>query len=109
MVEIRTQRLLLRPAVPADMTPTHAILSNPRATTYWSTPPHDSLDRSREWLQGMIDIPPLEGEDFIVEHQGRVIGKAGLYRFPEIGWRIQAGPRYIVEARLRTALDWRLG
>ena len=34
----------------------------------------------------MIAIDPAEGEDFIVEHQGAVIGKAGLYRFPEIGF-----------------------
>jgi RimJ/RimL family protein N-acetyltransferase len=34
----------------------------------------------------MIDIPAGEGEDFVVEHEGRVVGKAGLYRFPEIGY-----------------------
>ena len=27
-----------------------------------------------------------EGEDFIVELDGRLIGKAGLWRFPEIGF-----------------------
>ncbi|MES2497640.1 MAG: GNAT family protein [Pseudomonadota bacterium] len=31
-------------------------------------------------------IPPGEGEDFVIEQDGRVIGKAGLYRFPEIGF-----------------------
>jgi [ribosomal protein S5]-alanine N-acetyltransferase len=69
-----------------DVAAFHAILSHPIAMAYWSTPPHENLDQSREWLQGMMEIPPSEGEDFAVEHQGRVIGKAGLYRFPEIGF-----------------------
>jgi RimJ/RimL family protein N-acetyltransferase len=34
----------------------------------------------------MIEIRLPEGEDFIVEHDGRLIGKAGLWRFPEIGF-----------------------
>jgi RimJ/RimL family protein N-acetyltransferase len=34
----------------------------------------------------MIDIAPDQGEDFVVAHRGQVIGKAGFYRFPEIGF-----------------------
>ena len=34
----------------------------------------------------MMSIDPLEGEDFVVECEGHVIGKAGFYRFPEIGY-----------------------
>lgn len=64
----------------------HAVLSSVEATLYWSTPPHADLDRTAVWLRAMIDIPSGEGEDFVVEHEGRVIGKAGLYRFPEIGF-----------------------
>ena len=86
MVEIRTERLLLRRATAADLTALHAILGNKRATAFWSTPPHRDLEQTREWLQSMIDIAAHEGEDFIVELDGRVIGKAGLYRFPEIGF-----------------------
>lgn len=83
---MHTGRLLLRKAVTADLPAIHAILSDSAATAYWSTPPHLTLDQSRDWLQSMIDIDPTQGDDFIVEHQGRVIGKAGLYRFPEIGF-----------------------
>lgn len=86
MTEITTERLRLRPANMADLAAIHAILSDPRATAYWSTPPHDSIEQSREWLGGMVSIAPEEGEDFVVEHEGYVIGKAGLYRFPEIGF-----------------------
>ena len=53
---------------------------------YWSTPPHEDLEVTRKWLRSMIEIAPGEGEDFIVEHGGRVVGKAGLFRFPEIGF-----------------------
>lgn len=86
MAIIQTQRLTLRPASEDDLAPLHEILSNPRATAFWSTPPHSSIETTRTWLGNMIAIPRADGEDFIVEHQGRVIGKAGLYRFPEIGY-----------------------
>lgn len=69
----------------------HAILSQPRAMAYWSTPPHTALDQSREWLGNMLAIPRPLGEDFIVEHAGRVIGKAGFYRFPSIGYLFDPG------------------
>ena len=84
---IHTPRLLLRPVQEAnDFVAMHAILSQPRAMAYWSTPPHDSEDQTREWLANMAQIEPAMGEDFIVEFDGRVIGKAGFYRFPDIGY-----------------------
>jgi RimJ/RimL family protein N-acetyltransferase len=86
VTEIRTKRLLLRPARRSDLTPLHAILSDTRAMAFWCTPPHPGLDETREWLESMIAIRPDEGEDFIVEHEGEVIGKTGLHRFPEIGF-----------------------
>lgn len=85
-MEFRTDRLLLRPARADDLEPMHAILSDARAMAYWSSPPHVDHDQSRKWLQSMIDIHLPDGEDFIVEHQGQLIGKAGLWRFPEIGF-----------------------
>jgi [ribosomal protein S5]-alanine N-acetyltransferase len=86
MIEIETPRLRLRPARASDEAPLHAILSDEVAMLHWSTPPHEHVERTREWLRSMIDIAPGEGEDFIVEHGGRVVGKAGLFRFPEIGF-----------------------
>ena len=85
-MEFRTERLLLRPANADDLEPLHAILSDPRAMAYWSSPPHESRDQTRDWLASMIAIQPTEGEDFIVEHEGKLVGKAGLWRFPEIGF-----------------------
>ncbi|MDE8651602.1 GNAT family N-acetyltransferase [Novosphingobium album (ex Liu et al. 2023)] len=86
MVTLRTERLTLRPARADDLDAIHALLSNPRAMAYWSTPPHTHRDQSREWLAGMIATAPDEGVDFVIAHHGRVIGKAGFYRFPEIGY-----------------------
>ena len=85
-MEIRTERLLLRPARADDLEPLHAILSDPRAMAYWSSPPHERIDQTHDWLASMIAIQQSEGEDFIVELDGRLIGKAGLWRFPEIGF-----------------------
>ena len=85
-MEFRTERLLLRPARPDDLEAMHAVLSDPRAMAYWSSTPHEDLEQTRNWLASMIAIQPTEGEDFIVELEGQLIGKAGLYRFPEIGY-----------------------
>jgi [ribosomal protein S5]-alanine N-acetyltransferase len=85
--EIRTARLLLRRARPGDLAGLHPILSDPAAMRYWSTLPHRSLDETRDWLDSMIaETPGEERDDFIVEHEGRVIGKAGCWRLPEIGF-----------------------
>lgn len=86
MAVIETERLILRPAREDDLDGLHAILSDPRATRYWSTPPHHTIDLTREWLASMIAGGSGGGEDFIIEHQGRVIGKTGFFQFPEVGF-----------------------
>lgn len=101
MVELSTPRLRLRRATPDDLEAFHTILSDPRAMTYWSSPPHESLDQTREWLAGMIEIPPALGDDFVIEQGGRVIGKAGCWRLPEIGYILSPdawGQGYALEA-----------
>jgi ribosomal-protein-alanine N-acetyltransferase len=106
-VEFRTERLVLRPARPEDLDAIHAILSNPQAMAYWSTPPHKTVQQSRDWLQSMIDIQLPDGEDIIIERDGKVIGKAGLWRFPEIGFILHPkfwGQGYAHEA-LRVVID----
>lgn len=85
-IEIVTERLRLRRARADDLAAMHAVLSDPRAVEYWSTPPHPDLETTRAWLGGMINAPPELGEDFVVELDGRVIGKAGFYRLPDVGF-----------------------
>jgi RimJ/RimL family protein N-acetyltransferase len=84
-VEIRTPRLILRTARPDDLEGLHAVLSDPRATVWWSTPSHETLDQTREWLDAMIAAGP-DHPDFVVEWDGRVIGKAGFWKLPDVGY-----------------------
>ena len=90
MTEIRTPRLLLRRARRDDLAAMHAVLSDPRAMRYWSTPPHADTTRTETWLESMLAIPPGEGDDFVIECAGVVIGKAGFYRYPEIGFILRS-------------------
>lgn len=84
---IHTARLTLRRVRPdADFADMHAVLSDREAMAYWATPPHDSDEETRDWLAAMAATPAGEGEDFIIEYQGRAVGKAGFYRFPDIGY-----------------------
>ena len=85
-MEFRTERLLLRLARADDLEPLHAIFSDPRAMAFWSSMPHGDRQTTRDWLASMMAIQPGEGEDFIVECDGQLLGKAGLYRFPDIGY-----------------------
>jgi RimJ/RimL family protein N-acetyltransferase len=86
MTELRTARLVLRRAIPGDLDAMHAVLSDPRAMTYWSHGPHESLEQTREWLDSMIGSPPELSEDFVVTLDGRTIGKLGAWRLPEFGF-----------------------
>ena len=86
MSQLLTPRLRLRRAEASDLAAFHAILSHPVAMRYWSTLPHTSLDQTRAWLDGMIGAPPETSDDFVVEFEGRVVGKAGFYRLPEVGF-----------------------
>lgn len=64
----------------------HAILSNAEAMRFWSTLPHERVEQTEEWIAGMIDSDPSLSDDFIVEAEGRVIGKFGAWRLPDFGY-----------------------
>jgi RimJ/RimL family protein N-acetyltransferase len=83
---LRTERLTLRRARWDDLEAMHAVLSAPAATRYWSTPAHSGIEQTRLWLASMIESPAHLSEDFVVEFEGRVIGKTGCWRLPEIGF-----------------------
>lgn len=84
-MELLTPRLKLRTARADDLTAMHAVLSDPRATQWWSTPAHETLEQSATWLEGMIAHGPNQ-PDFVVELDGRVVGKAGFFELPEVGY-----------------------
>uniref|UniRef100_B0SW18 GCN5-related N-acetyltransferase n=1 Tax=Caulobacter sp. (strain K31) TaxID=366602 RepID=B0SW18_CAUSK len=86
MTIVRTARLVLRKARSEDLDALHAIMSDPETMVYWSTPPHEDIDVTRRWLAEMIAMPADQGDDYIVERDGRTIGKLGAWRWPEIGF-----------------------
>jgi len=88
--EIVTERLRLRRATMDDLAAIHRLLSDPRNMRYWSSPPHESVAQSEAWLRSMVEAPPYESDDYVVELDGVVIGKAGCWRLPEVGFMIAA-------------------
>ncbi|ATQ43012.1 GNAT family N-acetyltransferase [Caulobacter mirabilis] len=86
-MEIRTERLLLRPARSSDVDGMHAIFSDPEAMAHWSTAPHEDRGQTEAWINLMLDAqaagPTL---DFIIERDGEAIGKVGFWRPPELGY-----------------------
>lgn len=83
---VRTARLLLRRARPADLHDLHAVLSDPRAMRYWSRPEHDSVDETRAVLRFLCGCPGTGADDRVIKQGGRVIGKAGAWAPPEVGF-----------------------
>ena len=84
--EIRTERLLLRRARQDDAAAMHAIMSDPIAMRYWSSPTHGSMAETERWMASMVALDPAASDDFIVTLQGRLIGKLGSYALPQIGY-----------------------
>lgn len=100
---IRTQRLGLRRAEPSDLMALHAIFTDPRAMRYWSRPAHDSLDQSRAYLDRMLNPHEGTADDYVIDLNGQIIGKAGAWRLPEVGFILHPdhwGKGYAREAML---------
>ena len=85
-MEILTPRLKLRRARLRDAEPLFEVFSDPRAMRFWSSLPHEGVRRTQEFLQAMIDAPEAVSDDFIIEFEGRAVGKAGCWRLPELGY-----------------------
>jgi RimJ/RimL family protein N-acetyltransferase len=86
--ELRTERLVLRRALPGDVEPMHRIMSDPVAMRYWSTLPHAERCETESWIASMIEADPAESDDFIVTLDGAVLGKLGAWKLPEFGFLI---------------------
>ncbi len=83
---IRTARLRLRAPTLDDLNALYRVFSDPRAMRYWSHPVHDSPARTELQLQRMIHSATELGTEFVIEHEGAVIGKMGMWRLGEIGY-----------------------
>ena len=99
--EIITERLVLRRASMDDVPAFHAIFTDPEAMRFWSSPPHESVEQSRDWVASMVAGHTDSSDDFVVTLDGMAIGKMGAYRLPEFGFilaRAHWGKGYATEA-----------
>ena len=83
---ITTERLVLRRARMDDLEDLHRVFSHPVAMRYWDSLPYEEIGQTARLLKAMVAAPPSESDDFVVEHEGRAIGKAGCWRLREIGF-----------------------
>ena len=88
-MEIRTARLLLRRPRLDDLDAMFEMMSDPVAMRYWSTLPHADREVTRLWLEQKIARTADGGEDFVIEHEGRVIGDVGAGRLPDFGFMLR--------------------
>ncbi|ODS95187.1 MAG: GNAT family N-acetyltransferase [Devosia sp. 66-14] len=86
MMEIRTARLVLRRAVPADLDAFHPILSSPEAMRYWATLPHASMAVTEKWFADQFFSGLDNRDEWVIERDGRVIGNIGIWNMPEFGF-----------------------
>lgn len=86
MTTLRTARLVLRRAQESDLADLHRVLSDPAAMRYWSTLPHADLATTKAWLERLLAVDPAGSVEFVVVHEGRVIGTAGGGTLPEVGY-----------------------
>lgn len=86
MTQIRTRRLLMRPMQLSDRDDLFAVFRDPRAMRYWSSLPHETAEETEALIRQTMNAPRETTADFVVEHQGRVIGKAGFWQMPEVGY-----------------------
>ena len=99
---LRTSRLLLRRAAPGDLADLHRVFSNPAAMRYWSRPEHETLHETGAWLADMV-AARADSDDFVIELGDRVIGKAGAWAVPEIGYILH--PDHWGQGLAREALE----
>ena len=86
MVTLKTDRLILRPFEAGDRDALFAVFSHPEAMKYWSTPPHASPEETAQMIAGSMAADPATHQEFVILLEGEVIGKAGLWQVPEIGY-----------------------
>lgn len=82
-------RVTLRAFREEDAHALHPIFADPRAMRFWSTPPHRSFEETEAYVRATMAAQAAgEGDDQVVVHKGRIIGKAGLWDNEEIGFML---------------------
>jgi len=86
MTVLLTHRLILRPMRMSDCDDLFAVFGDARVMQYWSTPPHSSPDQTAALIHETVNADPAHTAEYAIEYEGRVIGKAGFWRMPEVGY-----------------------
>jgi len=92
-MQIRTERLLLRPVEPSDLEATHAYASDIENTKYMMYLPYESIEETRQAIEIAVEQwksdRPTHWE-FAVTRDGELIGGVTLYFVSEgefeLGW-----------------------
>ena len=71
-----------------DLDDVHAIMSDPDVMRYWSTPPHETVEQTADWLRSMVEADTMASDDYVIERDGRAVGKIGCWKLPEIGFHL---------------------
>lgn len=82
---ICTDRLVLRPVEDGDLDDLFRIYSDPMVMRYISEP-HPDRARTARMIEAIKASHAETGLEFVVERQGEVIGKSGLWKIAEIGY-----------------------
>lgn len=83
---ILSRRITLRKPRLTDAAALHEAMRQPAAMRYWARPEHESLAETEAYLARMIAADAAGGDEFVIVHQGQVIGKAGMWRPWEVGF-----------------------
>jgi [ribosomal protein S5]-alanine N-acetyltransferase len=80
-----TARLSLCPMIAGDAAGLHQIFADPQVMRYFDDP-HRTVDQTERWVRRSAEAPPDETREFTIRRDGQIIGKAGIWKAPEIGF-----------------------
>jgi len=99
---LSSKRLILRPFEMRDAEALHVFFADTEATRFWDNP-HTSFAETEAFVEGTRNALPSKTCDFILELDGRVIGKAGMWSKPDVGFFVL--PAFQRQGFAREALE----
>ena len=82
---LATARLTLRPLQQGDAPALHRFFSDPDAMRHFGEL-HTDLSETEAWVRGTLSAPPEQTREYAILRDGEVIGKAGIWSAPELGY-----------------------
>lgn len=66
----------------------HAAFSDPEVMRYFDDP-HRTLAKTQAWVRRSVSAPSETTREYVIVRDGKVIGKAGIWKAPEIGFLLR--------------------